>query len=461
MGLLGSDWEDPRTMATLQLAAGLLGGGNFGQAASRGLSSYQSAMAAEEDRKIKALQQQAQQQQMQAVAAERMAKVDELRRQQAAAERQQAALAAAFSPGQIGPANTPGGPAINANSMSGIAGPRPEALAAATQPTPQAQPNWQQLIAQGVPAELVKQLAESPDYGRAEVNRTVKGVGPDGREVEYQVDKYGRRVGDGMVQYRAPIQVNQGNRQTFADPYSLKPMGSFDINQSPDSAAQVAAQMRGHNMAAGTAAQRLDFERTSKAADKYEYKQDAAGNWLAFPKAVAGDGPITPLQVLGTNKNEVAAKNVQGVIDQARPLVDVGTSSYLGAGMDQAGRFFGGSNKGADAIAKLRALEGSLMMAQPRMEGPQSDKDVALYRQMAGQIGDPTVPASQKKAALDTLDQLSQRYAPKTAADAAPKPPAGFDALPPANASNRGKIIRDTVTGKRKQSDGLSWKEID
>lgn len=45
-GLLGKDFNDPRTMATFQMAAGLLGGGNFGQAASRGLTGYQDTMSA-------------------------------------------------------------------------------------------------------------------------------------------------------------------------------------------------------------------------------------------------------------------------------------------------------------------------------------------------------------------------------------------------------------------------------
>lgn len=44
MGLLGDSWEDPRTQATLQLAAGLLSGGNFGQALGRGMSGYSEAM---------------------------------------------------------------------------------------------------------------------------------------------------------------------------------------------------------------------------------------------------------------------------------------------------------------------------------------------------------------------------------------------------------------------------------
>ena len=45
------------------------------------------------------------------------------------------------------------------------------------------------------------------------------------------------------------------------------------------------------------------------------------------------------------------------------------------------------------------------------MEGPQSDKDVALYKEMAGRIGDPNVPTSQKRAAVETIRELNSRYA--------------------------------------------------
>ncbi|WP_288076716.1 hypothetical protein [Pseudomonas sp.] len=40
MGLLGDSWDDPRTMGALQLAAGLLSGGNFGTALGKGLAGY-------------------------------------------------------------------------------------------------------------------------------------------------------------------------------------------------------------------------------------------------------------------------------------------------------------------------------------------------------------------------------------------------------------------------------------
>jgi hypothetical protein len=50
------------------------------------------------------------------------------------------------------------------------------------------------------------------------------------------------------------------------------------------------------------------------------------------------------------------------------------------------------------------------MTNMPRMEGPQSDADVKLYRDAAGQIGDPTVPASIKKASVATIRQLQEKY---------------------------------------------------
>ena len=51
-GLLGDTWGDPQTQAALAMAAGLLGGGNFGQALGRGLGGYQQSMAAGREQKI-------------------------------------------------------------------------------------------------------------------------------------------------------------------------------------------------------------------------------------------------------------------------------------------------------------------------------------------------------------------------------------------------------------------------
>ncbi|HAK92470.1 hypothetical protein [Massilia timonae] len=116
-------------------------------------------------------------------------------------------------------------------------------------------------------------------------------------------------------------------------------------------------------------------------------------------------------------KKEAAAKNLMPLITDAEKLIKGATGSYLGAAADHAARWYGHATPGAQNIAQLSVLEGNLMMAQPRMEGPQSNMDVALYKQMAAQIGDPTVPYATKKAALTTLKSLYKKYVPDPAAE--------------------------------------------
>jgi hypothetical protein len=57
----------------------------------------------------------------------------------------------------------------------------------------------------------------------------------------------------------------------------------------------------------------------------------------------------------------------------------------------------------------------------PKMSGPQSDKDVALYRQMAAVIGDSTIPYDQKAAALDQVRAIQERYAGVAPGSSKPK----------------------------------------
>lgn len=115
-------------------------------------------------------------------------------------------------------------------------------------------------------------------------------------------------------------------------------------------------------------------------------------------------------QLQDFDKKANDAGGVLDLIEIAEPLLDEATESLVGAGLDAAGALFGLSSKGAEAAAKLKTLEGALILKMPRMEGPQSDRDQLLYKQMAAQIGDPTVPSRIRKAALETLKELNQKY---------------------------------------------------
>lgn len=124
------------------------------------------------------------------------------------------------------------------------------------------------------------------------------------------------------------------------------------------------------------------------------------------------NGAKKPVQADAAQASRVRdANDALGIIGEATPLLNDATGSALGAGVDWAANFFGKTTKGSEATAKLKVLSGLLVSKMPKMSGPQSDKDVLLYREMAGQIGDPTIPAAQKQAALETLKTIQEKYA--------------------------------------------------
>lgn len=164
-------------------------------------------------------------------------------------------------------------------------------------------------------------------------------------------------------------------------------------------------------------AARLKAQQEGKAPPGYRFT--ASGNMEAIP-----GGPAD----LRQNKEGVQqgkdTQDIFSILNEARPLMANATGSYGGVALDKVAQTFGAATDGAKATAQLQALQGALVSKMPKMSGPQSDKDVQLYREMAGQIGDPTIPREQRKAAMDTIESLNIKYLPAVA-DAA-----GYDAVP-------------------------------
>jgi hypothetical protein len=134
-------------------------------------------------------------------------------------------------------------------------------------------------------------------------------------------------------------------------------------------------------------------------------------NGQAMPIMGPTGQPISGVKTPEAQQRLNDANAALATIQQAEKIIPKSTSSYAGAGVDQAARLIGMSTPGAQAAAQLKALEGDLVSKMPKMSGPQSDKDVQLYRQMAGQIGDPTIPVATKQAALQTIKEIQARYA--------------------------------------------------
>lgn len=88
------------------------------------------------------------------------------------------------------------------------------------------------------PDEIAK-LDGLRNVGMDEVARTMKGM-VNGREVDQQMDKFGRPVGSGMEQYRAPIEMATGAQKLLLDPFTRTPLSTFNMEQDPNSKASTA-----------------------------------------------------------------------------------------------------------------------------------------------------------------------------------------------------------------------------
>jgi len=86
------------------------------------------------------------------------------------------------------------------------------------------------------------------------------------------------------------------------------------------------------------------------------------------------------------------------------------TGSGVGTVVDMAAGLVGASPSGAAEAQTLKAIGGALTSKMPRMEGPQSDKDTLLYREMAAVVGDSTIPRERRIAALQKVKELWGKY---------------------------------------------------
>ena len=114
-----------------------------------------------------------------------------------------------------------------------------------------------------------------------------------------------------------------------------------------------------------------------------------------------------------TVKNTKIIQNILPDINKMKDLIAKSTSSGLGSNVDSVGNWLGYSTEGATAIAAIAPLANQILMGVQRFEGPQSDRDVASYKEASGKLADPTVPAAQKQAAFNTIIEIMKRNAPE------------------------------------------------
>ena len=174
---------------------------------------------------------------------------------------------------------------------------------------------------------------------------------------------------------------------------------------------------------AQTAANKLSVEQAKIELEqkKGTVQQFGDGLYMVYPNGSAvpisspAGQPVvksttTVAQQSAKNEENTRIQRVETIIPEIRALLSKATGSYLGAGADLLANTVGISTEGAKATAQLKTLSGQMVAAMPKMSGPQSDKDVAMYKDMAGNLSDPTIPIETRLAALETIEKLNEKY---------------------------------------------------
>ena len=115
---------------------------------------------------------------------------------------------------------------------------------------------------------------------------------------------------------------------------------------------------------------------------------------------------------LGTQAGKViqAPANLD-LIARAEELLPNSTSGTLSNVGTKAANFAGYSTKKGQADEQLKGIAANLTLNVPRMEGPQSDRDTALYKQAAADVANPNIPWESRQVALQSIKSLNQKYA--------------------------------------------------
>jgi hypothetical protein len=188
-------------------------------------------------------------------------------------------------------------------------------------------------------------------------------------------------------------------------------VGQIAKTNSPGELLTASTQRRGQDMTQSTTQRGQDMTARSAATVVQETptgvvvvdKQGKTVTPLMEAGGVQLQSKTSPLTVNTNMKSRMA-----DYIKEAKDLLPKATGSGIGHRVDTALGEVGASTAGGDASKQLELIGGWMQLNVPRFEGPQSDRDTGTYKTMAAQVGDPTVPISQRLKALETLESLQK-----------------------------------------------------
>lgn len=176
------------------------------------------------------------------------------------------------------------------------------------------------------------------------------------------------------------------------------------------------------------------------AAEVERARQEAQLAYLAPRQAIETQGALDrkageAAVGLRTEQAEIDATRTRDastaleLIAEAERLLPNATGGLIGTARDAALGAFNVSTEGANATAQLQTIAGQLTSKMPRMQGPQSDKDVQLYKEMAGDLANPRLPVARRQAAAQQIRRLNEKYASQNPPQRDAAPSGDLDAI--------------------------------
>ncbi|NNH35714.1 hypothetical protein HLH12_09175 [Acinetobacter sp. NIPH 2377] len=230
-------------------------------------------------------------------------------------------------------------------------------------------------------------------------------------------EKYNFTTADNVLDNETSITNNTLTNQTSAD-------NNIRTNQTSENNSVRTAETSRYSTDVGaqTAANKLTIDQAKIELEQKKgvVQQFGDSMYMVYPNGSAvpissAAGPVTknttaPAIKQAQQEDIIRTQRVDAVLPEIKKLLEGTKGGYINAGLDMLGGAAGYSTDTAKTTAQLKALSGQLVALMPKMSGPQSDKDVQMYREMAGNLADPTTPVATRLASLQTIQTLNDKY---------------------------------------------------
>lgn len=280
-------------------------------------------------------------------------------------------------------------------------------------------------------AKVFKPEYKEVDAGGSVYGYNVNPITGDASGAQWIVDKTATpdNILDNETLTSNNIRTNTTSRQNNIETNQTSRTNNIETNQTSYAKAELAAEMQkyGVDTNAANAQQQLEFKRQESEikSNQAEFKAFGDKVYVVY-KSGPNKGMARPAldtngkQITNIKPNSTTAKTAQeeaqrldrvdAILPEIKKLLPNATGSKVGSLVDAAAGSVGYTTDGAATTAQLQTLAGQLVALMPKMSGPQSDKDVDMYKQMAGDLANPAKTVKQRQAALQTIQKLNNKY---------------------------------------------------